>query len=139
MHHGFQDLLGDSRKARSQLEGLLVLRDVPTDRIVFREEEGVDLAVRRTANPGCRHEFGIGADGKVPRPLEPRPVCDESLPPGLRHGIPSTPGMKGSGADGRPPRVGEESPLLSRSWKDPEARDKSKPVERVSCGWADAV
>src|SRR5215472_18554950 len=136
MHHGFQDLLGDSRKARSQLEGLLVLRDVPTGRIVFREEEGVDLAVRRKAKPGCRHEFGIGADGKA---LEPRPVGDESLPPGLRHGIPSSPGMKGTGADGRRSRVGEESPLLSRSWKDPETRDESRPVERLSCRWADSV
>src|SRR5215469_12566130 len=101
MHHGLEDLL--------------VLRHVPAGWILFHEEEGVDLAVRRKAKAGCGHELGIGADGKVPSLLEPRPLRDESSPSRLRHGIPSSsPGMKGAGASRRASRVGEESPLLSR-------------------------
>src|SRR5271157_3081872 len=112
VHHGFHDLLSDSRKAGTELEGFLVLRNLPARGIIFSEKERVGLAVRRKAKTRWRHELGIGADRIAPGPLEPGPVGNEALPPRLRHGSFSSRSMKGTSKLAGHPGSAKNLPLF---------------------------
>ncbi len=71
---GMEQLARQVDEARPELEGLLVLGDVPAPRIVFGEEHRVArAAVGAAAEARRRHELGVGGDGVRARSPIPGP------------------------------------------------------------------
>jgi hypothetical protein len=102
----------DPRKPRTELEGLLILRDMPARGILLSEEERVGLAIRRKPKTRRRHELGIGADRIAPGPFEPGPVGNQTLPPRLRHGSFSSRFTKGTSERAGDQLSGKNLPLF---------------------------
>ena len=67
MAQDVQQLLGDLRQARLQLERLFVLGNPPAPGIGGVEQRWVAVAIGFPAQARGRHEFGVGGDGIISR------------------------------------------------------------------------